>query len=416
MASNDDIEFTEFANQFKNPTNISTEQSQYLVSSELDSELDPLIRRYENKVIVKASKKEIAKLTSYQIEFQKFAKSIGYNINPKSDIKSLSKLGVYLHHIKNVSGAVFVYDLILKEYPEDVRSLNNKSICFNNKDELPYAIRLADQAIKIYPDYFEPHMNKANFLLDMGNTDGFSILQSLLSRYPKHERIILLSLVDGYSRRGDWKQFLIYYRKAEEKGLVDTSFELRLAAAQFSKEKYKESLDTYEKILLKEPHNYIASINRVSCLIQLNYNHTALCVLRPLRKIYPKDSAFLAHLAWIHYVFNKPDLAIVLALKSIENGNDDYIIFNHLGLFYSALGDYEEGIRYYDKALSIKKDCYIALGNKSNNLNFQRKLSEAIDVMKTFDKYRPNEPIILNNIKVIEQEIVKRSNWPEEFQ
>ncbi len=86
-----------------------------------------------------------------------------------------------------------------------------------------------------------------------------------------------------------------------------------------------------------------------------------------------------------------------------------------MGLAYSKLGDYDEGIRNFDRALSINKKCFHALGNKSNNLIFLKRLEEAVQTMRLFLEYQPNEESISYNIKSVENEILQRKGWPEKF-
>ena len=108
-------------------------------------------------------------------------------------------------------------------------------------------------------------------------------------------------------------------------------------------------------------------------------------------------------------------LAIALAEKAICLGSKDYLIYNYLGLGYSMMGDYEEGIRNYDKATSINKKCIHALGNKSNNLAQLKRLPEALESMYLFLEYEPDAQIILHNIESVKKEILERNDWPEEF-
>jgi tetratricopeptide (TPR) repeat protein len=408
----ENTEFHELAKIFKKPS-LSTPEPEYLISSEET----PFIRRFEDQELHNLSDHQIEKLDKWRDLYLKFIKTIGCDSKMEVfNVKSLTKLANYLYHIEDSESSQYVFDIILNEFPEDVRSLHNKALCIAKQGKVKDALKLISLAIEKYPEYYDALYNKASFLSELGEyQEGIDILELLLTKFPFHERAILESLVNSYAHVSNLEKANFYYKVAEEKKIVSTLIKLNLATAYFNAGDFAESLTIYEKILEDEPKNYQATINRISCLLQLNYNHTASTILERLKRELPSNTDIYQHLVMVNVSLNNPSLAIALAEKAICLGTTDYLIYNYIGLSYSSLGDYEEGIRNYDRAISINKQCYQALGNKSNNLISLKKLKEAVQTMRLFLEYRPNEETILHNIQSVENEILKRNEWPEEF-
>lgn len=85
-------------------------------------------------------------------------------------------------------------------------------------------------------------------------------------------------------------------------------------------------------------------------------------------------------------------------LKIINDDEENFIVFNILGLVKSSQNKTDEAIKNFDKALSIKKDYVAAHNNKGNLLLKDKKFSEAIISYKKAIKYEKNSEQIQFNL------------------
>jgi len=92
---------------------------------------------------------------------------------------------------------------------------------------------------------------------------------------------------------------------------------------------------------------------------------------------------------------------ILISFSSIlvfADSEDDAIMFNKQGIVNIELGNYEEAISYFDKAIQIDPDNMIYLKNKGTVLILQEKYYEASIIFEKVLTVIPDDPIALHHI------------------
>ena len=370
-------------------------------STLISKESNPSIFKIYSNNILNLKNDEREKIEKCIREFNLMMESIdqsGVKIT-KLDVKSVSILANYYNNAGDYDRSLFLYDLILREYRDDLLSLNNKATIFFAKQDYQQAVDIVELALKIYPDYYDAKLNRGAALVELGKPkDGVEILETLYREKPEDE-ILLGNLVLGYSRLGNLEKTEHYYEKAKKIVSDDENLISILANAYFNAHKYDKAIELFDNILRKNPVNTKAKNNKAVALVESGFNRIATSLLENIVKQEPNNFTAMTNLAYANIRRGIYDLAIVWGLKALKINENDCEILNTIGVSYANFGDYEEAISYYDRALRTKSDYIDALGNKSQALVVLGKLEDAVSCMDDYLKYDPTDPVILHNKK-----------------
>lgn len=147
---------------------------------------------------------------------------------------------------------------------------------------------------------------------------------------------------------------------------------------------------------------------------------SAQVILERLQKQKPLNPLLITNLATVYSKQHKDDLAIVWGEIAYRSKDKDYVTLNNLGLFYSAIGDHNQAIDYFNCALKIKRDYLPALYNKSRDLIVLNKFQEALECIDELLKHDRSQlrsfyESIVYSKQVVIEEMRKRESWPEEY-
>lgn len=386
----------------------------------------PIIRRYEDKNLKYLSEHELQKIRSAIEKFNELFYTLGMQIavEQERNIKSLLKLGLYYINSEKYDNAIFVFDLILREYPDDLRTLNNKAVILERKGNFDIALELLNRALNLFSDFTDAAINRGLLLIDskINPLEGLRVLERLYNQKIEHQtnKNVLQGLVKAYSSLADLEKTLYYYKKAKSANVEEGILDNTLGIAYFNAGKFYQALECFDSIIKKNPDNIDILINKSATLVELSLYYMAQNLLEKVIEQKQGDAGAIANLALSYHKQNEFDLAIIYGERAYRLNDHDYINLNNLGLFYSAVGDYEKSIDYFNRSLTVNGDFAPALYNKAANLVKLGRLKEAVECIEKLLSY---DPILLGEFYDINlynknrllQEIEQRNCWPNEF-
>jgi tetratricopeptide (TPR) repeat protein len=193
----------------------------------------------------------------------------------------------------------------------------------------------------------------------------------------------------GYSELADSEKTLYYYEKAKCANVGEGIINNILGTAYFNAGKFYQALEMFESIIAKDHDNIDILINKSAALVELGFAYLAQSILEKIIKQKPNYEGAMTNLALAYHKQNKFDLATIYGEQAYHLNDHDYINLNNLGLFYSAIGDYEKAIDCFNLTLTIKKDFAPALHNKADKLALSGKTEEALQCIEELLKYDP---------------------------
>lgn len=310
-----------------------------------------------------------------------------------------------------------MHDLALEQFLELSNYLDNELVLF-----LLGKTYLISKYLKLSKEIFEkllkinPNNNLYiyhNCLIEiyLGNINAYEIMEK---KFLESYKDILFS---KFSKDSVYDEHL--YNEALD-------FAINLANIYILIKKYDNAINILTKLIeqnvkKEEIYKYLAIV-----YLATNQVVKALNVYNLGIKNIPDSSELYSNRGVLYYKANKLDLAENDFLKAYELNKFDFIAKSHLGFINLKKGNYEEAIKYFKEALSIKPfsaDVYMSIGNAYEKLN---KLIEARDNYELAYEYNPNNHIIIkrlieiykklkdkNRIEIIKEDIEKNPNFNE---
>lgn len=403
-------------------------------SDEIDTQINgqergtflKLLKKFEDNFLITLTVQEKGRIRIGFDRYENLLKNIGIEVEAQeTNVRSLSRLALYHLNSNNNEEANFILDIILREYPEDLRSLNNKAVSLDKREYLQEALNLLSRALSIYPEYLDARINQAAILMEVDQPkEGLRLLQEMYDHNEMYQsnKYVLEGMVHGYSLLGDVDNTFRYFDKAKEipninKELLYTS----VGSVLLRSGRLEEALSYFDWILIDNPDNKDASLNKASALIETGCLSLAEYLLHNMKLRYPSDYAIISNLALVYDRRRNPYLAIAWGLRAYNMNNEDLEVLNNLGLYYSHVDDHAVAIDYFDKALGINKNYAPASFNKSKSLFFSGKYTQALDCLEQLVIHGATElgefyQEALSMKLAAEKEVERRLAWPIEFQ
>jgi tetratricopeptide (TPR) repeat protein len=293
--------------------------------------------------------------------------------------------------------AIVYYDILLERNPEDSVALSNKGHAFFHLGGFSEALACIDKALEIDQKDAVTWGIRALTLFELGKLDD---------AIKSHDKALEL----------DPKEWVFWDNKG---------------GTLLSSGRNEEAIKCYDKALELNPRNKSVLINKCSALREIGKSDEALECIDKALKTYPKDAEFWNFKGGILYNLSKFDDVLVCINTALEIepehsgflGNKTITLYK-LGRTEDALEcidkalkinqkdaslwyqkgtiteDFNEAIKYFDKALEFDPDHVEALCCKGSNLSNIGKYDEAMkifdEVEKKCEKYDNCEIISMN--------------------
>jgi tetratricopeptide (TPR) repeat protein len=179
------------------------------------------------------------------------------------------------------------------------------------------------------------------------------ILMKYKKIYPKDLRFYQ-NLAGIYFFRKDFKKVAETYKEALEYDSTNANIWLEIGLAYNRLMDYEKSDFAYEKSILLEPKNALANNNFAFSLSErgIDLERAKVMVLIALEKE-PKNPSYLDTYAWILYQKQDFEEALKYIKLSIENGEENSEVYEHLGDILNKLDKKIEALNAYEEGLKI---------------------------------------------------------------
>lgn len=125
-----------------------------------------------------------------------------------------------------------------------------------------------------------------------------------------------------------------------------------LADVQTDLDRWNDAKQSYDRALRLDPANHNAMNNYAYNLsLQDEDLDRALELAEEAISYQPENAAYLDTIGWIYYKRGEYEQAREFIQRSVDTGDSGPEVYEHLGDVYAALGNIEEAIRWWNKAL-----------------------------------------------------------------
>jgi tetratricopeptide (TPR) repeat protein len=172
-------------------------------------DLDPTLgRAYAGLAVVNANLGQRDAAAGY------FQKAMAH-IDRMTDREKFRTRGSYYLAVRNTQGAIDELSKLVQQYPSDSAALNNLSVAYSYRRDMPKAVEVARRAAAIYPKSALPLMNVAAFSLYAGDwTEAANQARAVLAINPEYAKAYIVlgmtSLAQGKGAEAEEA-----YRKAQ---------------------------------------------------------------------------------------------------------------------------------------------------------------------------------------------------------
>ena len=307
-------------------------------SNTLNKTVDELISLFQKKefnILIEKAKESIEEFPkSFELynligltfaEIKKRKEAIKYykkalNVNPKNFVSDFY-LGSIYHDNNDFSNAVKHYKKSINLNPEYVNAWFNLAVAYYD-DNKPL------EAIKSYKKIITLDPRHANTLYNLG--------------YIHHELL-------------NYNQSIIYYKLAIKLNPNFYDSYSNLAKVFMDKGDYKNSLKYYKLSLKKYPFDE-KILNEIGVLfVNLNYYETALFFFKKALTVNPKSIKTKFNIASTLKDDGRYNQAKKLLNRIIKEQPKNFIAYLKQGEIFCNLGNFNQGIPYFLKAISLSK-------------------------------------------------------------
>ena len=255
---------------------------------------------------------------------------------------------------------------------------------------------------------------------------GIILLKKSLIINP-NQSLVMVDLGIALSINNQLDEAILFFEKSIELDPTNLQAFMRKAITLNRLDRLSDSIDCYQKIIELNPNFVDAYINQAEILNSIGKTELSLSLYQKALEIDPKNARLfikygnllnklgrvdealnaykrsieiksnnigaLVNVGYLLKKIKKHDEAILYLKKSIEIEADPQVLHN-IGAAYCSLGNYLEGIVYYDKAIELKPDLIESYLFKARALATLGKIDQAI---LCFDKVEENKSFFKNS-------------------
>ena len=344
------------------------------------------------------TKEEKEKLDLEIHEMNKILKGLGrdplksHNI----DVKSVTLIGNYYYGTKQYQKAIEMYDLVLREFPDDIRALNNKASSLMGEKNREEAYQLYKKASEIDPNYTDPKVNMGGLLVEMGRAKEALLILEEVYQKEEPDFALLLNLGFAHSKLGNNTKAHEFYDKAEQLAPKDIQILINIATLYQGERNFDKAIEYTDKILKIDSLHAAALVTKGSSLMEHGQIRHGIYLLEKALKIEPNRVVNLINLALgyrrLHDFYPRQrwlaDLVELYAEKAFQIDNSDFMVLAHLGWVYSKCLKQNKALEFFEKSLKIKPKYVGTIMDKAVALADIGNYDEAI---KCIDELEPEK-------------------------
>lgn len=329
-------------------------------------------------------------------EMNKILQGIGKEELTTIDLKSITIMGNYYYTIKKYDKAIEMYNLVLKEFPDDARALNNKGSALRGRENREEALKLFKRAAELDQNYTDPRVNMGGILSELDRpNEALSMLEEVYQK-EKPDFTLLLNLGYTYSKLGNYVRAHELYDEAEKLAHNDTQILLNIAVLYQSERNYEKSIEYSNRILELDPDHVGGLETKGSSLIDSGQLNFGIYYLDRALKIDPNEEAALVNLALAYrrlHDFGEIrgwviDLVEMYSERALKINKDDIMALDHMGWVYAHCKSYSKALEFFEESLKMNPKYVGTIMDKAMALGDMRDTDNAI---KCVDSLEPEK-------------------------
>ncbi len=273
--------------------------------------------------------------------------------------------GEVLYRLERFEAANTAYNKTLNMQPDNAVIWNRKGKSLYKLELYQEALAAQNKAIQLKPDYVQAMSDRGITLIGSGQ------YQQALEAFNQAQEIDPLEPTLWQN-----KALVLQY----------------LGRPQESLRLYQEALGAYEGVLVENPENITALLDKANVLSKLQRHQEALAAYEQAISL-NEDS----HLAWLGkgntlFALRKYPEALATFDRTVKVQPKSYISWHNRGsLLRDGLRKYPEAIASYDRSLKINPNFYYAWRDRGIALSQNQQHEEAIKSFETASKIKPSD-------------------------
>jgi tetratricopeptide (TPR) repeat protein len=332
----------------------------------------------------------------YKEALDAYNKSIDLN-SGKNNINSYLGLATTYDALDSLERAEEAYEKAVELDPYDVRIFRHMQAMYIGRGEAGKAITASEKLVSLVPSdwvaqrrlgvllYSDGRLERADSLfgsrIEFGDENilnffyrGRIALEQ--ERFTEASDFLHQTIRKDSSFADGWLNLGFVYRELDS---LDKAVEvLRRGIGFCADDKDKTRLLFSLGAVLERIGQFYEAVTVFRELININSEHApalnylgymladrgeqlayALELIERAIAISPDNGAYIDSYGWVHYKLGNYDLALTELERAANLINGDPVIFEHLGDVYKALGNNEEALQYYNRALELDPDSLI---------------------------------------------------------
>jgi tetratricopeptide (TPR) repeat protein len=250
--------------------------------------------------------------------------------------------------------------------PAQTTALSILSVAYTSLNQLNSALRCAEEAIALNPNYAEAHANRGNVLKRLErNSDAIESYKNAIALQPNNAEAIL-SLGETLAAIEDYKGAAFYLRQGLLLKPHDIEAQCACGEACYRLALYDEALICLNKAIKHDQNNVRGLSGRGILYIKLKQFENALADFEQviqLTKSKSKD-AYL-NLGIALHKLGRSDEAFLANKEAIKHDKRFVQAYNNQGLLLTELHRFNEAFDYYDQAIALEPKQYESYWNKA---------------------------------------------------
>ncbi|MEL6927548.1 MAG: tetratricopeptide repeat protein [Cyanobacteria bacterium J06600_6] len=273
--------------------------------------------------------------------------------------------GEVLYRLERFEAATTAYNKTLRMQPDNSAVWNRKGKALYKLELFPEALAAQDKAISLDPDNIQALTDRGIALIGLGQ------FQQALAAFNQAQEIDPLD-----PKLWQNKALVLQY----------------LNRPQESTRLYQEALEAYDSVIIQNPQNITALLDKANVLSKLQRHEQALNTYE--QAVFINENS---HLTWLGkgnalFALQRYDEALAAFDRAVKVQPKSYISWHNRGsLLRDGIRDLPEAIASYDRSLKINPNFYHGWRDRGIALSQSQQHQAAIASFKKALKIKPND-------------------------
>ena len=275
------------------------------------------------------------------------------DIRPERLARSISLLGFAHEQLGNFHVAAQIYENAIEVMPNNLAFQTRLARAYVEVERYEDATRVLVEARRQHPGDVSLVLIEAEIHISRGNTDrSESLLQELVETNRDDPRgvLALASFYSEYDRVEDAVELL---ETAQQRFPEDNSIRFQLGAAFEQNDRFLDAERAFRDLLNRDPE-HAPTLNYLGYMLAdrgERLEESVTLIERAIAKD-PHNGSYLDSLGWAYFKLNRFDLAESPLRAAGDQLQTNSVVQDHLGDLLNRLGQYDEAIEAWKRALS----------------------------------------------------------------